>query len=389
MKNKNIFIISLFQLFYNIFSYKLNFYCHNNNYSIKELNINGEIFTDSNKNFYEGDLISGTKISIKLDKNITDMTCVHVIGFINYTDVNDNKISTCINFLLEDYEDDEVVLKRDSPFLDSDCEYSCFNITDDFNDIETIILYGYVPLKCGNDRNFSVIIAKETDISSYFKEFFDSTNDFYLYYTSTSEDEIGLIKYNGIVVENSNYYTFNRISFLGAKYGQYKISFKAFVSNNGKFYDYTTTKYPCNMTINICWKGCKTCKGVSSPEEYQQFCYECIEGYSFNLTDEENRYGNCFESTFEFDGYFEKNGFYEKCNDNCQKCSITESNCTECKTNYYKRSYGDDDYCYEKKPDEYLTEDNELDKCYIKCETCSKEGNETTLLFNSLIIGAK
>ena len=230
MKNKNIFIISLFQLFLYIFSYKLEFYCHNNNYLIKELNINGEIFTDSNKNFYEGDLISGSEISITLDKNkITDKTCVHVIGFINYTDVNDNKISTCINFLLEDYEDDEVDLKRDSPFLDSDCEYSCFNITDDFNDIEKITLYGYVPLKCGNDRNFSVIIAKETNIDSYFKEFFDSTNDFYLYYTSTSEDENGLLKYNNIVFENDhNYYPNNGFSFLGAKYGIIKFLLKHF-----------------------------------------------------------------------------------------------------------------------------------------------------------------
>ncbi len=121
--------------------------------------------------------------------------------------------------------------------------------------------------------------------------------------------------------------------------------------------------------------GCKTCEGVQNPEDYKQYCYECIEGYSFNLTDEENRYGNCFISTFEFDGYFENNGYYEKCDDNCQKCSKRKTNCTECKTNYYKRLNGDD-YCYEKQTDEYLTEDNKLDKCYDNCETCSKKGNE-------------
>ena len=95
----------------------------------------------------------------------------------------------------------------------------------------------------------------------------------------------------------------------------------------------------------------------------------------FNLTDEVNRYGNCFISTFEFDGYFENNGYYEECDINCQKYSIIKTNWIECKTNYYKRFDGDDN-CYEKQPDEYLTEDNILVKCYNNCETYKKGGNE-------------
>ena len=104
------------------------------------------------------------------------------------------------------------------------------------------------------------------------------------------------------------------------------------------------------MIINICWEGCKTCYGVYSPIYEQQYCYECIDGYSFNLTDKKNRYGNCFKSTFEFDGYFENNGNYKECGGNCQKCSKIKTNCTECKTNYYKR-LNSDEYCYEKELD--------------------------------------
>ena len=62
--------------------------------------------------------------------------------------------------------------------------------------------------------------------------------------------------------------------------GLYDISFKSFLSIDGILYDYITTKYTCNMTINICWERYKICKGDPSQTYYQQFCYECIEGYS-------------------------------------------------------------------------------------------------------------
>ncbi len=187
MKNKNIFIIFLFQLFYNTFSYELDIFYFNKDFSTKYLKINDEIVAVNN-NQYHGDIISGSKISVSLDKNkIDDMSCVHVIGFINYTDVNDNKISVCINFQLKDYENEEIAIKSGKSLFGMNCNYRCYNITDDYNEIDEITFYGYVPLKCGNDRNFSVIIANEIDIDSYFKEFFDSTNEFWLYYISTSE----------------------------------------------------------------------------------------------------------------------------------------------------------------------------------------------------------
>ena len=105
MKNKNIFIIFLFQLFYNIFSFQGEFYYFStDSTSIKELKINNNENVGNINNSYEGNLIPGSAITISLDKNkINNLKCVNIFGYIYYTDTNNNKISKLIRFKLENF----------------------------------------------------------------------------------------------------------------------------------------------------------------------------------------------------------------------------------------------------------------------------------------------
>jgi hypothetical protein len=251
MKNNNIFIIFLLQLFYKICSYQVTFYYFSKDAtSIKQIKINNDDIENIYSNKYEGNLIPGSTITISLDKNeIDDLTCVNILGYINYTDSNNNPNWRCIKFKLENLGDE--TYNKNFPLNGINCGLSCFNI-DGKEGFGTILtLTGYFPFKCGKEKKISVIIGNETDIVSYLKEILENINDFIYYIDSILGNEKGLLKINNQPISRSTHYNIsNGISFLGIKYGQYIFFFHAYKSSD---FWYTTTNYGCKMTINICW----------------------------------------------------------------------------------------------------------------------------------------
>ena len=120
---------------------------------------------------------------------------------------------------------------------------------------------------------------------------------------------------------------------------------KILTCNNGEYKD-----GKCGDSTTNCYTNCKTCSEYSiNPED--QKCLTCEDNY---VLQDSNCINNCK------DGFYEKNKRCEKCDETCQICKTSPSNCSKCKDGYY------------------LENGNQCKKCSDFCETCSK-GEENNI----------
>ena len=154
------------------------------------------------------------------------------------------------------------------------------------------------------------------------------------------------------------------------------------------FYGRTNT-----LKFKLCHSYCKTCKKIGI-YDYDQKCESCLENYSYY-----NIYSHDWNNQCVPEGYFfdKENGSLEKCNEDNSKFYIDKNNGKKiCIKDNYECPYNYSNYnstskeCSLSIQTYQITKEKEIEisntkikdiiynSCYNSCETCDKNGNETT-----------
>ena len=363
MKFLNFILFFLFQNFYKILSeYNAILYYNFDNikgdielFSINNINIS----FDKNSNNYEGSFISGSTILIKA----THLnSCSYIYGYMN-DELEEQNTSIIWENPTENSKPETFTY-----YNGNKCYYTCFNVSKD----SIIYFTAYVPFKCEEDvsQTYIVNIQKEINISDL-TLYFKSPNEYEIYSAVLPDKDIGIIKVNDEPIsENFKYKSNKYFSFQStSKTGITNFSFHARIN---EIHKYTETITPCEMTLIVCWTGCKTCDYSKLANETNHYCYNCLEGFAFNKTEENT--GNCIDIEKGIPGYFALDSKLYKCDDTCLSCELSSTNCIECKSRFYKKN-GKGNICKLKEKNEFL-KDNILYDCYHLCESCSKKGDD-------------
>ena len=147
------------------------------------------------------------------------------------------------------------------------------------------------------------------------------------------------------------------------------------------FYNFTIRNQLTGNNINSCKENCKFC--------YNDICIKCIDDYF--LIEENN---SCQKKAPDNNYYYNPNSdSYKKCHQYCKSCfngpiyfnntlEIEDTNCNECKEDYYKLV--DTNNCVNKNniPISYYLDLNKgyFFKCYEKCKTCKEYKLNSTYL---------
>ncbi len=144
------------------------------------------------------------------------------------------------------------------------------------------------------------------------------------------------------------------------------VCYKASTGLNGYYINKT------NKQFERCFDSCERCSGLGTFSNNLCESGKC-EQYYFAV-DGDDKVNECWNNTIRDNvagNYFFYSNKYYKCDENCLKCSILKSNCTECNTinNYYPVD-GESNTCYEYNKEGYYFDNNQLYKCDQSCKTC-------------------
>ncbi len=205
-----------------------------------------------------------------------------------------------------------------------------FNSYDYYQCNSNVICTALTPFYC-EDLNL-IFYATTEESSSISNITFYFNNDSYFYIIPEDIPENVNIYCDDELMVNDEYYnTSCEFRFESSFTGTYIFSFNAV-----DIYNHTNIKsiYPCNITLIICFKGCKTCLGENNVTLTTQNCTSCYKGYIF--FENETNVGCCFSNTTEIDGYYinYNESKYKKCHEFCLKCKNNNTNCSKCKKGY-------------------------------------------------------
>ena len=131
-----------------------------------------------------------------------------------------------------------------------------------------------------------------------------------------------------------------------------------------------------NNILNKCYENCKTCSGGFDNFNEIHNCLTCKDDYLFL----ENT-NNCYSKDLNGNGYILINDILYKCYDNCLSCSeksesINDQKCIECKTDFYMLENTNNCFDLSYNNNGYYLHNNILSKCYRNCLTCENTNNE-------------
>ena len=154
-----------------------------------------------------------------------------------------------------------------------------------------------------------------------------------------------------------------------------------------KYLILTIFLYSFKLSYQDCYIGCLTCDSGSTEENHR--CIKCntlARYFPISLSGHEKQ---CYtkEETESFGSFYvnQNTNTFEPCHEVCKSCQDgippTDSNnrCITCKSGYYKKDSTSTFNCYLPRdiPNNYYMETTELfSKCYKRCHTCSKGGND-------------
>ena len=364
MKFLKIILYFLFQNFISGYNGTLYYNLENIDGKIDLFSINdNSIDFEENNESYQGNFISGSTILIKTS-NLT--SCSFIYGYMEYEDEKQNTSIIWKN------SSENIQSNKNINYNGNICPYTCFDVAEG----GSINFISYIPFKCEEDVNQTYIVNIDEGINiSNLTSYFNSTNNYEIYSASFPDEEIGIINVDKEIMSKELKYNSKQNFFFNgtSKTGITHFSFHGRIN---ELHNYTATITPCTMTLIVCWTGCKTCNYSNIANNTHHYCYDCIEGYAYNKTeDKEGGIGNCINIEQGIVGYFALNSILYKCDDTCLTCELNSTNCIECKNTLYKKN-GEGNICKIKEKNEYLKDDILYD-CYHLCASCSKGGNDT------------
>lgn len=155
-------------------------------------------------------------------------------------------------------------------------------------------------------------------------------------------------------------------------YSKYKTKINVKFKNYGVFLGGTKE---CDFNIRVCYDSCQDCYDLDSDDSNHQ-CKSCKDGYYFI----ENT-NNCktIEEMERTNYYLDENKkMFLKCYDGCLTCfgggDINDMKCKSCANNKYLIEPGD---CVEDITNYYYSEEDKIyKKCYHTCYSCNKGGDK-------------
>ena len=190
--------------------------------------------------------------------------------------------------------------------------------------------------------------------------------------------------YNNCLSCSENSLFINDQKCIQCKPGFYKVEntnncFDISYTNNG-YYLYNNILYKCD-------DNCKTCS--NSPSSFSNNCLTCDNSNNLYLVNEIN---NCSSLSLLNKGYYLNNNILYKCYQNCLKCEntkneINENNqyCIICKNDYYFKKNTQNCYFKDDIIPGYSLIDNEFQKCNENCKLCSISEENSNEINNGCI----
>ena len=246
------------------------------------------------------------------------------------------------------------------------------------NNIFGVDLYGIKILKLPNSNEIGVYffsrlknkIVFENDILSPEDEILFVYDYDHLY----NGNEIFTIEMAGIVQEKE--YSDSLIFTVQNKYygntsPELFYKRKIFIGRTS-FYNFTISNSISGNNDNSCNDNCKVC--------YNSICIKCQS--EFKIIEDTNICQTEIPNNYYFD---ENNNIYRKCHENCKSClqgpifssdelEIEDTNCDECKEDYYKIENTNNCININNIPETYYFDSNKklVCKCFENCKTCSQ-----------------
>ena len=159
--------------------------------------------------------------------------------------------------------------------------------------------------------------------------------------------------------------------------------YKVVNTNNCFDISYTNNGYYLKNNIFYkCYPNCMLCENTNNEiNENNQYCTKCKNQYYFKKNTK-----NCYYKDDNIPGYSLIDNSFEKCNENCKYCSISEENsnemnngCIECKNENYMIINGTNNCNNSDQIEEgYFINDNKIYKCSEKCKNCISDKDNCT-----------
>ena len=248
------------------------------------------------------------------------------------------------------------------------------------NNIFGVDLYGIKILKLPNSNDIGVYYFSKLKNNIIYEDDILSPQDeiYFIYDKDILETgaEIYTIEIAGVIKEKSYSDSINyTIHYENYGNSSYELFYKPKI-NIGKtsFYNFTISNRPNINYENSCSENCKICYN-------NNICIKCRDNYKLIIGSSNNCQTTISNNNYYFDI---KSNAYKKCNENCKTClsgaqyndnlEIEDSNCNECKDNYFKMENTNNCVDKDNPPIRYVfdIDKNLFIKCHENCKTCSQ-----------------